>query len=376
MFDGLFIPAQCPDSKWQHEDASRDMFYHLIDSNNLEDEFTKYGLKQQDRVFITELIAGPQNGKQDQQSSWPYEGRDKEKGYLYEIIANKRNGIDVDKMDYFARDCHYLGIRKNFDHKRFMQFARVMRVDGELQMCSRDKEVDCLYDMFALRSQLHRRAYQHKNKKIIELMITEAMIKADEHIRIQGQNGAMLKMSECIHDTEAYTKLTDSIFHQILYSTEPELKEAREILKRIQSRDLYKCIGQTSPLEKSMDLSRESRKEMEQAIAAHSKHLSAEHLQLQTVSLDFGMKSKNPIEHMRFYSKSDPSRGFQIESEERSLQVPSTFSEKRLRLFCVMTGSEEILENARSSFRQWCQQNNLMMGQADNNNDRQLNSYN
>ena len=34
---------------------------------------------------------------------WPYEGRPVEKSFLYEIVSNKRNGIDVDKWDYFAR---------------------------------------------------------------------------------------------------------------------------------------------------------------------------------------------------------------------------------------------------------------------------------
>lgn len=34
---------------------------------------------------------------------WPYKGRTEEKAFLYEIVANKRNGIDVDKWDYFAR---------------------------------------------------------------------------------------------------------------------------------------------------------------------------------------------------------------------------------------------------------------------------------
>ena len=32
-----------------------------------------------------------------------YKGRNPEKYFLYEIVSNKRNGIDVDKWDYFAR---------------------------------------------------------------------------------------------------------------------------------------------------------------------------------------------------------------------------------------------------------------------------------
>lgn len=34
-----------------------------------------------------------------------------------QIVANKKTGIDVDKWDYFARDCYYLGISNNFDYK-------------------------------------------------------------------------------------------------------------------------------------------------------------------------------------------------------------------------------------------------------------------
>lgn len=39
----------------------------------------------------------------------------------------------------------------------------------------------------------------------------------------------------------------DHIFEQILYSSEPELSEARAILNNIVCRRLYKCVGQTTP---------------------------------------------------------------------------------------------------------------------------------
>ena len=68
-----------------------------------------------------------------------YKGRGREKSFLYEVVANKRNGIDVDKWDYFARDCYHLGIANSFDHWRYMSFARVIEVDGQKQICSRDK---------------------------------------------------------------------------------------------------------------------------------------------------------------------------------------------------------------------------------------------
>ena len=61
----------------------------------------------------------------------------------YQIVANKRTGIDVDKWDYFARDCHCLGIPNNFDQRRYMKFARVLEVNGIRQICCRDKV--CLF---------------------------------------------------------------------------------------------------------------------------------------------------------------------------------------------------------------------------------------
>ena len=55
--------------------------------------------------------------------------------------------MDVDKWDYFARDCHHLGIRNSFDHNRFMALIKVLKTedrgkkpeDGKYHICVRDK---------------------------------------------------------------------------------------------------------------------------------------------------------------------------------------------------------------------------------------------
>jgi HD superfamily phosphohydrolase len=89
-------------------------------------------------------------------------------------VANKNSGIDVDKMDYFARDCHYLGIRNSFDHLRYMKFARVLKVKDRMEICARDKEAMTLYDMYHTRVSLHRQAYQHKTTRVIEQMSVDS----------------------------------------------------------------------------------------------------------------------------------------------------------------------------------------------------------
>ncbi len=36
---------------------------------------------------------------------------------VFQIVANGSTGIDVDKWDYFIRDCHYMGLQHEFDYR-------------------------------------------------------------------------------------------------------------------------------------------------------------------------------------------------------------------------------------------------------------------
>uniref|UniRef100_A0A3Q2E1K2 HD domain-containing protein n=1 Tax=Cyprinodon variegatus TaxID=28743 RepID=A0A3Q2E1K2_CYPVA len=193
MFDLMFIPKARQDITITHEDLSKQMFDHLMENN---DGLLKY-------------------------MNYRPPSNPSEKRYiLYEIVSNKRNKIDVDKWDYFVRDCHYLGMKNSFDHERLIKSARACEVAGEFT-------IHCDYP------------YQHKVNCAIERMINDAFLKADKHLSFGGKT-----LSTAIEDMGAYTKLTDTIFDQILNSTSQTLREARDILKRIVRRDLYYCLGE------------------------------------------------------------------------------------------------------------------------------------
>ncbi|XP_063440682.1 deoxynucleoside triphosphate triphosphohydrolase SAMHD1-like [Mytilus trossulus] len=368
LFDSKFIPVVRPTSKWKHEDASVMMFDYLIKKHNLMVEFKKYDVKNQDITFIKEQIEGPkQNGEQTagrkkNESVWPYLGRDQSKGFLYEIVANKRNGIDVDKWDYFARDCYGLGIKNTFDHNRFMKFARVLEVEGEYQICSRDKEAETLYGMFQIRATLHRRAYQHRVCDAIEAMVTDAFIAADHKGIIPGKDGNLKKLSECIDDPEAYTNLSDSIFHVILLSVDEDLEKSRKILQRIMHRQLYACVGETTPTEgETYDKSSQIMSEIMSNIPPESKgKLLDDDLYVDLVYLDYGSKSQNPMTNVRFYNKRDVTKPVRIVKNQVSLMLPNVFSEQIVRLYCKKSDRES-LKIASHCFKKWCDDNNLFL---------------
>ncbi|XP_021272106.1 deoxynucleoside triphosphate triphosphohydrolase SAMHD1 isoform X2 [Numida meleagris] len=359
MFDGRFIPLAREGLNWKHETASVEMFEHLITSNNLEEVMKKYGLVlEEDMTFIKEQIGGPID-ETTCEKSWPYRGRPKEKSFLYEIVANKKNGIDVDKWDYFARDCHHLGIQNNFDYRRLIKFTRVCEAGNQKHICARDKEVGNLYDMFHTRNCLHRRAYQHKVGNIIEIMITEAFQKADRFFQIEGSEGRLYQISTAMEDMEAYTKLTDNIYLEILHSSRPELSEAREILHKIERRELYKFLGETQP-EKVNEIPKDEYDGLAADIA-NSKpemdppnvELTAEDFIVDVVNMDYGMKDQNPIDNVLFYCKADPSKAIKISKEQVSRLLPGTFSEQVIRVYCKHQ-DQVIVSAAKQYFVQWC----------------------
>lgn len=128
LYDGKFLPRVLGNHDFSHEHASVAILDLLIEENNLLPIFESFGLGRDDIHFIKELILGDEG---EAPAGFAWKGRGEGKEFLYDIVANKRNGIDVDKFDYFARDCHVLGLSKSFDALRLMKFARVFVVERD-----------------------------------------------------------------------------------------------------------------------------------------------------------------------------------------------------------------------------------------------------
>ena len=58
-----------------------------------------------------------------------------------------------------------------------------------------------------------------------------------------------MRISECVDDMVAYSKLNDSIIQLIKVSTDPSLREAQELIARLERRELYQLVGETPPID-------------------------------------------------------------------------------------------------------------------------------
>lgn len=86
------------------------MFEYLIDTCSLDPEKDDLDTK-----LISRLIKGKVVKQDKEYRSW-----------MYEIVANKRNSFDVDKLDYLSRDEYHCRLR----HDNQMQFTHNLIIDN------------------------------------------------------------------------------------------------------------------------------------------------------------------------------------------------------------------------------------------------------
>ena len=100
MYERMLLSNYESARGFEHEHASIGIFDLLISNNNLMRAFRRCNLHEADVHFIKELVLG---GPESAPDGFIWVGRG-EKTFLYDIVANKRNGIDVDKVGpFFAR---------------------------------------------------------------------------------------------------------------------------------------------------------------------------------------------------------------------------------------------------------------------------------
>ncbi|KAG9154814.1 hypothetical protein Leryth_020077 [Lithospermum erythrorhizon] len=110
MFEREFLPKVLPGCKWSHEEMSLKMIDYMVDEHHI--DIDPESLKKVKDMIVASEHAAPESFK--------------EKRFLYDIVANGRNGIDVDKFDYIVRDSRACGLGSNFQFDRPLETMRVL----------------------------------------------------------------------------------------------------------------------------------------------------------------------------------------------------------------------------------------------------------
>lgn len=200
----------------KHEKRSILILKHIIDKYNLCLTMDEYN-------FISKLIIPPKDFEKGIILNKQKIGK-----WIFQIIANPVNGIDVDKFDYLVRDSTICGIKTSFDFERIIKQAIVINNEVNYPWKIRND----IFQMFLTRYQLHQNIYNHKKVKAIEILI----IKIFE--RINDEENFMNRFDEidiiCNLIDDLIFTYQDDIVNQILDKIyQRKLPKRKMILKTL-----------------------------------------------------------------------------------------------------------------------------------------------
>lgn len=319
-----WIHAYKPDSNFHHEVMSQRMFRYLVDDNALD-------YAEEDICFLEELVSGK------------YSQKNAHKAWMFEIVANNKNSVDVDKFDYLARDSYNCGVISSYDFKRLMIHSRV--INNEI--CYHAKEGWNLNSLFHTRYSLFKQIYTHRTGTSMDYMVGDVLTLADP----------VVKISERILQPETYTYLTDCILKEIEASTLQELKPAQALLKRIRKRQMYSfCDEFIIPFDERDMWKVPSPGDLICYQSQQYTQLDEADLIVDTHKNNYALKDRNPIETINFFSKWDANDSFPMRQEDISLLIPKTVSETYVRIYCRDSNPEKVLA-AQSAWRNYLEKN-------------------
>ena len=151
------------------------------------------------------------------------------KAYLYEIVCAGRTGVDVDKMDYLARDDYYtLGMGHNFD-----SIIEGARIGPDNHIVFAENARSSVMHLFELRQHMYVHVYHHPITRVYEKVRLCAMrraakagiiiLNADTDANLELQIGAYLQplieevtRNRAFHECElcADFKIINAVVHQ------------------------------------------------------------------------------------------------------------------------------------------------------------------
>lgn len=284
----------------EHEERSVLLFHKIITDEKIkfaDDEYNMSDFINEDAFdFIAELI-NPTN-------TTPI-------NFVFQIVSNSLNGLDVDKLDYLYRDSFYLGSGNPYDLMRVISHVQV--IGGNI--CFPEKISYDIYKVFRSRYDLHKQFYTHKTTICIEHMIRDILHNLDLILNISStiKNNRLDKFIELTDTTILDTAKILKEYQPIYQLYKKQIDTIQKIITKINTRDIYKCVYsetfQTDEIITNEEIFNKFKSTIEpQGIDAEWLNLDSPKLKI--VKLKIGLLGGNkshPLDTVYFYNRNNKS---------------------------------------------------------------------
>ncbi|GAB4814490.1 hypothetical protein N2152v2_001536 [Parachlorella kessleri] len=329
-FESELLPKILPDITWHHEEMSCTMLDYICSEYET-------GLSSEQQQRIKDLIA---SGRRAPQADWSG------KGFMFDIVANKRNGLDVDKFDYLKRDNMACGELTSSDFQALIESMRV--IDG--QICFKASRRSVVQDVYSARARLHEEVYFHPVAKAADLMVVNALALAAEELGI----------AEAVQDPQRFVLLDDSILRELerSKSQSANMQRAQHLLQKLRHRDIYKPCGSiqipSEQVETAPELTAEELLQYQDESCGVT--LVPSDIYVHNLRIDYTMKNKNPLTKVGFYENDDDELFFNLTDNPFA---PGTYMTRQVRVFLLRLvegpsgEKQQYMDALSNTFKAW-----------------------
>jgi len=306
VFDDVLLPMIIKNkNKFMHHEYRSEQILEFIINNN---PILKQNINANDIHFIQSLI-NPNTSNS---------------GFIYQIVSNSLNGLDVDKYDYLSRDIKLLGKDMHFDYLRLI--SEIQIIDNNI--CYPKQLYYEIVNLFHTRYQLHKMIYNHKAVIAVQIMINDIMIKLNDILDISSsiQNESV----------EQFCKLTDlyllnileflinppeSFRETLINKSTNKINDAYKIYQKIKERQLYKLVLSKTSIEQ---------------MSCDDQYTDKDIYEIYQTKIGYVSGNKqNPLENIYFYNTKDNQKGnyIKIDKCEVSKLIPEVYQEYILMIY-------------------------------------------
>jgi len=229
--------------------------------------------------------------------------------YIYQIVSNSYNSIDVDKFDYLTRDSKMLHINISFNYNRLIENAMVIN-----NIICYPKKIDVdIVNLFTTRHYLHKKIYSHKGVISSLLLINKLLIKMNEYF----------KFIDYIDDMDKFIMYTDDYILNMCRFYSLADTDLKDIIIKIDKHELYPMIYYTY-----LDISDNIPENIMNIVNKDKKIIYYENI----IGFISGKKN-NPLESVWLYKTKNPYSNLEnlLQSESNKL-LPQKYQEKLIML--------------------------------------------
>jgi HD superfamily phosphohydrolase len=265
--------------------------------------------------------------------------------FIFQIISNHLNGLDVDKLDYLYRDSFYFGTGNSYDLMRIISHVQVINNN----ICFPEKISYDVYKVYRSRYDLHKQYYTHKTTICIEYMIRDILYNLEPILKISDtvKNNQLDKFIELTDSTILDTAKILKSYQPVYQIYKKQIDTIQKIIYKINIRDIYKCVySEAFYTDENITVDEILNKFKGKIYATDSEtkneinnfsdvELSLENPKLKIIKLKIGLLSGNkshPLDSVYFYNNSNKS--FLLNKNKISHLMPSLHQEVLYYIIC------------------------------------------